>query len=289
MRSGHPFMQLLELAALSLGGVLVLGVVTYALNGAPWLGGYGGEALNLLASQVLVFALPLLLVGWMHHRGEQRDFFRFRFGGRYWKMGLYGVLVALLLVPLNDWLTVWNDGLHFPDSLSRFEDLLRRTGEQSQSMLLSFLGGTPLPLTLLCAAVAPAVCEELFFRAGVQTLVRRWLGSRHAAVWITAAVFSLAHFEVFAFLPRFLLGALLGYVYEYGGSIVVNALVHFVNNALVVVAYHFYVRGCSGLDPVEPLGLDWTLTLCCTVAAVALFVVLFLLPGRDKESVKGGR
>ena len=234
----------------------------------PWL---SWQAL----SQVLMFAVPSLVVAWMYYRDEQRQFLRLDFCGRRWLLALAGVVAMLLLVPLTDWLTTWNDAFHLPQALAPVEESLRHAGEVSQGTLEGMMREVDPWASLFFVALVPAVCEELFFRAGMQNLLQKWFGNVHAAVWVTAAVFSLAHFEVFAFLPRFLLGGLLGYLYVGGGSLVVNAVAHFVNNAIVVVAYRLASSQGLDFDPAAPLTIGWEVTLACSVAAVFLFVVTF--------------
>ena len=215
-----------------------------------------------------------MIVARMYYRDEVRSFLRFDVSGRNWLLGLAGVVVLMLLMPLTDWLSVWNDGWHWSGMWEAVERELRRVGEMSQTMVELTLRECHPLLSLLCVALVPAICEELFFRAGVQNLLQRWFKNVHVAVLVTAALFSLAHGEVFAFLPRFLLGALLGYLYVGGGSLVVNVLVHFVNNAIVVILF-WLATPESGFDPMAPLGVGWTVTLACSLAAVMLMVVTF--------------
>jgi uncharacterized protein len=66
------------------------------------------------------------------------------------------------------------------------------------------------------------------------------MGNVHAAVWLTAIVFSVIHFQFYGFLPRVLLGALLGYLVIWTGSIWASILAHFANNALAFVLYRIY-------------------------------------------------
>ena len=284
----HPFMHLLVLFLLSLLMMVaatvvgVFGGVGEPKDGGSWWPWMAWQAL----SQVLMFALPALAVAWMYYREDQCRWLRLDFSGRRWLLALAGVVTMLLLVPLTDWLTTWNDALHLPRALAPVEESLRAAGEQSQGMLERLMRETSPWASLLCVALVPAVCEELFFRAGIQNLLQRWWSpvradgtatavGMHAAVWVTAALFSLAHFEVFAFLPRLLLGALLGYLYVGGGSLVVNAMAHFVNNAIVVVAYWMASSQGVAFDPAEPLAVGWEVTLACSLAAVFLLVVTF--------------
>ena len=269
-------MHLLVLAMLSLA-LMVLSVVIGVALGVPDGGESGTRSLFIVwnaITQVFTFGLPPMIVARMYYRDEVRSFLRFDVSGRYWLLGLAGVVVLMLLMPLTDWLSVWNDGWHWSGMWEAVERELRRVGEMSQTMVELTLRECHPLLSLLCVALVPAICEELFFRAGVQNLLQRWFKNVHVAVWVTAALFSLAHGEVFAFLPRFLLGALLGYLYVGGGSLVVNVLVHFVNNAIVVILF-WLATPESGFDPMAPLGVGWTVTLACSLAAVMLMVVTF--------------
>lgn len=269
-------MHLLVLAMLSLA-LMVLSVVIGVALGVPDGGESGTRSLFIVwnaITQVFTFGLPPVIVARMYYRDEVRSFLRFDVSGRNWLLGLAGVVVLMLLMPLTDWLSVWNDGWHWSGMWEAVERELRRVGEMSQTMVELTLRECHPLLSLLCVALVPAICEELFFRAGVQNLLQRWFKNPHAAVWVTAALFSLAHGELFAFLPRFLLGALLGYLYVGGGSLVVNVLVHFVNNAIVVILF-WLATPESGFDPMAPLGVGWTVTLACSLAAVMLMVVTF--------------
>ena len=60
----------------------------------------------------------------------------------------------------------------------------------------------------------------------------------HLAIWITAIIFSAIHLQFYGFIPRMLLGALLGYLFYWSGNLWLSILAHFVNNGFaVVVAY----------------------------------------------------
>jgi membrane protease YdiL (CAAX protease family) len=90
---------------------------------------------------------------------------------------------------------------------------------------------------LFIAAVTPAVCEELVFRGVLlQSLSREQRAWR--AVLLTAAVFGAFHlsFETaLRFLPTAWIGALMGWVVWHSRSIFASMLMHFLNNAFVVV------------------------------------------------------
>lgn len=266
-------MQLLVMLALSLGMLLVASLPEVVLVAA------GVDVMSRPAvmwiqafTQLLTFLVPVLLMTLIYYRGRQREYYRLEFSGRKWYYALVGVVSLLLLMPAIDWLTVWNDSWN----LGRVGEMLRSLQDVTEGLVEEMMSTTTvggLLVNLLVVALIPAVCEEVFFRAGIQNLLQRWFKNGHAAIWVTALIFSLGHGEVFAFVPRFLMGAVLGYLYVYSGSLLPNMLTHFFNNAFVVVAYWLVARGVLDIDPEAPLAVGALLTACCTLAAVAVLVV----------------
>lgn len=219
-------------------------------------------------SQVLVFLVPSLLFVLFFHRNDR--FLRYDSGLRQWQQVGLGLLALLLLTPAVDALGQWNDSWHFGAPWASVETMLRNAAAHAEALtgqMLTMPHWSDLVWVLLIVALLPALCEELLFRGIIQNAIKRRWHSIHAAVWITALLFSLCHGDLFALLPRLLLGALLGYLFVYSGSLLVNSLVHFVNNAIVVVHYYLFQHGVLQFSPDDPLDLPLTLTLCCIVAA----------------------
>jgi membrane protease YdiL (CAAX protease family) len=57
---------------------------------------------------------------------------------------------------------------------------------------------------------------------------------KHLAVWLTAFLFSVVHLQYQAVLPRFLLGALIGYLYMNSSNLLTAILLHFFYNTSLV-------------------------------------------------------
>ena len=251
----------------------------------PILFGYGVENLVSQAlSQVITFGGTAFLFSYMFF-GNPVENLKLVKPSKASMTFLTTAAVLLLVLPASDWLATVNDGWHFPQSLEALERALRELGETSQQLLEKFLLRNDvgsLIANLLVLAVVPALCEELFFRGALQqTLVRCFKGRHHVAIWLTAAIFSLLHGDLFAFLPRFMLGVLLGYLYYYGRSLWVNAAAHFLNNAFVVVLYFLAAKSVIDVDKAETLGLPFVVVLITFVASIALFYVAFVR-GRKK-------
>ena len=144
------------------------------------------------------------------------------------------VVLALLSLPVVGYAAYLNLRVDLPAWAER--------GEASTNALLEYvlrmddLG--ELALSLLTIAVVAGVGEELLLRGVVQRrILGPWLG-HHGAIWLAAGLFSAMHFEFAGFLPRLLLGAVLGYAYYWTNSLWVPILLHVVFNGVqVVVTY----------------------------------------------------
>lgn len=89
-----------------------------------------------------------------------------------------------------------------------------------------------LYFTLFVALAGPAI-EEIFFRGFTYSAFKsRWGVSR--ATLGSAALFALLHMNLVAFLPIFILGLFLAYLYEHTGSLVPSMTVHMLHNFIMV-------------------------------------------------------
>ena len=281
-----PFAQLLVLVGLMLLGFALSAIVLAAMT----LSGADAQDLNTMTwttavSQVLTFAMPALL--WvLLYVGDFRNGLQLDFALSKWGKAGVGVLLLILLLPALDWVTEWNKGWHLPESMAVLEQQLRDANEASEQLVKQILarpGTGAFVVNLFVVALLPAVCEELFFRCGIQQLLQKcFKNNAHVAIMLTAVIFSLAHGEFFAFVPRFVMGVLLGYLFYLSKSVLVNMLVHFCNNAVIVVLYFLYNNGTIGIDPSEPLLMPWLLTTLCAMAALLLFCDTFVFAKRER-------
>lgn len=202
-------------------------------------------------SQLLMFLLPALLFAWIFE-GRATTFFQT--GMKKWQAlpVLLAILLIIISIPIIDFLTTWNESLHLPESMSQWEASMRAKQVQSQELMSGFLslpGVGYMLLNLLMLAAIPAICEEFVFRGVIQKTLVGWFRNPHVAIVVTAAVFSLTHFEMFYFVPRFVLGICLGYIYYYTRTIWASVLAHFTNNAIIVVMYYISASNGLGIDP----------------------------------------
>jgi membrane protease YdiL (CAAX protease family) len=195
-----------------------------------------------------------------------------------WWLGAAALLI-LLSVPAQSALVAWNANVHFPAFLHDFEQWARAKEDQAAGLtkfLTEFTTSARLLVGLLVIAVTPAVAEELVFRGVFQPNLQRWFNSRHVGIWLTAAIFSAIHLQFFGFVPRFLLGLILGYLYEWSGNILVPMAAHFTQNAfqllLIYLAQGRHLP--SSFDPDANQALPWPTVLLSAALSLGLLYTL---------------
>ena len=197
----------------------------------------------------------------------------FQWSARYaYPMLLTVGLVGSFMV-VNTVCIQWNMALKLPAFLADFEQWARQQEAEIQRMTallatcdsaVDFLGG------LLVLALLPAVGEELLFRGMVQGLLCSITKSMHVAICLSALVFSAIHLQFYGLLPRFVLGALLGYVYAWTQDLAFPIVAHFFNNASALFLLFLYQPGLTGQDMSAASGLPISTIALCTVISIVL-------------------
>lgn len=269
-----PFPQLVGLFFLFVVCLILSGGIQTLLP--PSGGGPGYVRVELLMqalTQVLSFMLPAILFAILFKPGVTQ-YFKIGSGNGKWRLAFVAAVIMLLLMPFVDFLSTWNKSWSFGPIESYVRDMSEK-GQSAVEQLLSLTSFGDVCLQLLVVALVPAVCEELFFRGGIQQILHDWWGNKHVAVLATALIFSLAHGDLYGLVPRFVMGLALGYLFVLSGSMLVNIFAHFVNNSLVVILYLLYHNNVLNTPPTEAVSFPWTVVVLCTIGAVLLYAVYF--------------
>jgi len=118
--------------------------------------------------------------------------------------------------------------------------------------------------------IIPGIGEELIFRGLIQRNIRKIIENPIAAIWITAVIFSAFHFQFQGFIPRLLLGALLGYLYYWTNNLWVPIIAHAFNNGIQVIMQYLYSEEISSVN------IDDMESVPAWVALVSVGIIYFL-------------
>lgn len=238
-----------------------------------------------ICSQVAGFVMPPLFYAVLV-KPEPLGYLGFR------KMpiwALLGIVAMFTALPFNNLLTEWNEGFTLPETMAGLEEYFRKAQDMADDLMTKFLevgsiGG--LIANILMIAALAAIGEELLFRSVIQPFMIRICRNAFVGILVTSVLFSAMHFEFYGFIPRIVLGIILGYMFYLTGSIWSSMLMHFVNNATIVMLYYLNFNSIIAVD-VEKFGSSDNVFVIAgsLLVTVAIFVVCHRLRKRDPRTL----
>ena len=182
------------------------------------------------------------------------------------------ITIMILITPVISLLYEWNMRIPLPQWLLHFDI----NSEVIVDSFLNMSSISDLLYTLVVIAVVPAIGEELLFRGYLQQKIFSRLKNPHTAIIITAFLFSIIHLDFQGIIPRFFLGALLGYIFYWSGSLLLPILAHFVNNAQVVIfSYPLFKVESSAYSILSETKTEPMVGLFSFASVVLLLYVLY--------------
>lgn len=189
-----------------------------------------------------IFLFPALLGAHLFSADPGHFLAADRFPRPAWLHILWLTLLALGSGLLSDWLYRLGMQLDWPGALAGVEQRFRASEQmmhRQYRILLQMDSFASFLQVLTVMALLPALAEEALFRGVIQPLFQRGTG-QHRGIFLTALAFAVLHQQISAFLPILALGLVLGYVRQWSGSLWAPSLMHFVNNAAIVVSAYFF-------------------------------------------------
>ena len=196
------------------------------------------------------------------------------------------VLTAMFAsVPLINYLVELNGKMSLPSFLDWLEEWMQKNETLAAEVTEKFLdvnSVSQLLLNVFIVALIPAIGEELLFRGVVQKIFTELFKSPGAAILVTSILFSALHFQFYGFLPRMLLGILLGYMLVWSGSLWLPMVAHFINNAAGVILVYLYHTGSINIDP-DKVGAENDSFSALVTGTLFLIAALWLLYKKHKQ------
>lgn len=279
------------LALFMLGGMLIssaLGeLVILLLYHTPQMLEASDPVTAIRISQSLVtigtFLVPALLFAYCYNR----QWFDYNAANRRPKQSMINIVLILsvTLLPVVGALSAFNQHIMPQEGgVAEFMRDLEEAANHILELVTSQRSSWDLVANMLVFAVLAGVCEEFFFQGALQPLMMNWTKNPHIGILLTALIFSALHFQFYGFIPRFLLGVYLGYLFYWSRSLWLPILAHVLHNALsLMVDFTLQGRGIDtdNLQFTDVRGSLPTAAACALISAMAI-VYLWRIYRDDK-------
>ena len=225
----------------------IVGVLIVFISKGHNISELGMLRISQISSQLLTFVFPPLLYACLVKERPMKSL-------GFHKIPLWslaGILMMYAILPINNVFAEWNANLTLPESMASIEKIIKDLQDQAKIVtekMLNVSDFSGLIINLIMIAGLAALGEELLFRSLLQPYLIKICKNAHVGIFIASALFSFIHFEFYGFIPRLVLGLLLGYMFYYSRSIWVPMIMHFVNNASAVILYYLNNKGITNVD-----------------------------------------
>ena len=226
-------------------------------------------------SSIFMFVVPPIVYYLITRKEHQMHDLGLRRLSPPWWLILIGAALMIVSIPVTTTLTTWNESMNLGGAFAKLEEYLKALEETAQAATEQMLnvdtvGGMLFNLVII--ALIPAVGEELTFRGVLQQSLTRKMNP-HVAIILSAAIFSFIHFQFYGFLPRMLLGILMGYMFYITNSLWTSMLMHFVNNGASVVLY--YLSNIRVIEDAESFGETQNVLIIAVSAMITIGLIVW--------------
>ena len=150
---------------------------------------------------------------------------------------------------------------------------------ESSSYFPNLSGGMVVP-AFIVIAIMPAIFEELMFRGLLLNCCENGMGSIRA-ILVTGFCFSLFHGSPEQTVYQFIAGCAFAFIAIRSGSILPSIIMHFINNALIVI-----FGACNLFDEAGNLAMSNTVFIILTVFSALSFIGAIVWLVLDKTPLK---
>lgn len=197
------------------------------------------------------------------------------------------IALVFTAMPVINWLGELNSHLSLPEFLSGLETWMKTKEEKLKELTKIFLemnSISDLIINIIIVALLAAVGEELLFRGALQNTLTEWFRNTHVAVWVTAILFSALHAQFYGFIPRMLLGVILGYLYIWSGSLWLPMLFHFMNNGMAILFAYLIGKGIVP-NEAEDIGTGESPAIFVASSLVLSLAILYYIYKNKDQTV----
>ena len=267
-----------------LGGLLIssaLGeLVILLIYGTPMMLEASDPVTAIRISQTFVtigtFLIPSLLFAYC----QNRQWFDYNAANRRPPQTMINMvlILSMTLLPVVGMLSSFNQNIMPQEgTIAEFMRNLEEAANDILKLVTSQRSSWDLISNIMVFAVLAGICEEFLFQGALQPLMMKWTKNPHVGILLTAFIFSVLHFQFYGFIPRFMLGVYLGYLFYWSRSLWLPILAHILHNALSILI-DFTLQG-RGIDTDNMQFTDVhgsiPVTIACTLASAMAIVYIW--------------
>lgn len=275
---------MLVLGLFMLGGLLIssaLGeLVILLIYGTPMMLEASDPVTAIRISQTFVtigtFLIPSLLFAYC----QNRQWFDYNAANRRPPQSMINMvlILSMTLLPVVGMLSSFNQNIMPQEgTIAEFMRNLEEAANDILKLVTSQRSSWDLISNIMVFAVLAGICEEFLFQGALQPLMMKWTKNPHVGILLTAFIFSVLHFQFYGFIPRFMLGVYLGYLFYWSRSLWLSILAHILHNALSILI-DFTLQG-RGIDTDNMQFTDVhgsiPVTIACTLASAMAIVYIW--------------
>lgn len=275
---------MLVLGLFMLGGLLIssaLGeLVILLIYGTPMMLEASDPVTAIRISQTFVtigtFLIPSLLFAYC----QNRQWFDYNAANRRPPQSMINMvlILSMTLLPVVGMLSSFNQNIMPQEgTIAEFMRNLEEAANDILKLVTRQRSSWDLISNIMVFAVLAGICEEFLFQGALQPLMMKWTKNPHVGILLTAFIFSVLHFQFYGFIPRFMLGVYLGYLFYWSRSLWLPILAHILHNALSILI-DFTLQG-RGIDTDNMQFTDVhgsiPVTIACTLASAMAIVYIW--------------
>lgn len=233
-------------------------------------------------SQLAIFILPPVLFAFLVHR-KIADYLRLNVRFNVAQL-ILSILLIYVCLPFLSWIGSLNEQMVLPEFLSGLENWMKNSEEMASQQIVAFLNVKSMGAILfnfIMIALMPAIGEELLFRGVLVRFFKKWFRNVHIAVIVSSILFSALHMQFYGFFPRLALGLILGYTFVWTSSLWIPIILHFLNNASILVFYYMSQNSEVMDQEIESFGASDNIVVIL-ISALISGMLLYLIYQQKK-------